>query len=306
MSIINYISSLPQLANKVHPNSRGINKIRKNARFCLWGLTYSKTLKTILEVFNDERLKPVLDNSPDIIEKPLKPYLCVNWSPTERARHLRDHYQFISETFGSHAAEVTSQTGITLLTFKDSNEAQYQIHLYCGASREGGLGIQLVNDKNQSVYSLAFNISGTEQRTMYIGMVQGPTPLISDRPMLIRTLTRSLHGLRTKALMIEVALILARIWGVAEVKGVSNKGHIYQALRYVGSKRKSVTFDYDDFWTEYGGEPISKYLFSVPVNPPRKDPSTLKKTKRRLYTKRYQWLADAEQAINDNLAVINK
>ncbi|WP_064609550.1 VirK/YbjX family protein [Photobacterium sp. J15] len=306
MAAISYISNLPKLANEIYPNTKGINKIRKNARFCFWGITNSKAIKSMTEVFEDKNLKSVLDKNPDIIEKPLKPYLCVNWSGSERTTHLKEHYQFVSQIFGEKSAQVVSGEGVTLLTFTDSKDEEYRVNLYRGTRREGGLGIKLINDKGQNIYSMSFNISGCQQKTMHIGMVQGPADDITDRQSLIVTLTRSLHGLRTKALMIEVALILARIWGVAEVKGVSNKGHIYQALRYVGSKRKSVTFDYDDFWTEYGGEPISKYLFSVPVNPPRKDPSTLKKTKRRLYTKRYQWLADAEQTINDNLAVISK
>ena len=306
MSFIHYISSLPELANKVHPNTKGIHKIRKNARFCLWGVMYKSTLTNILNAFSDDDIKPIFDNDPGIIEKPLKPYLCVSWSPKERAQHLSDHYRFLGQTFGENASDVTSYQGVTILTFQDNNEEHYRVNLYCGASREGGLGLKLINAKGLEVYSLALNISGTAQHCMYIGMVQGPTPQIEDRPCLIRTLTRSLHGLRTKALMIEVALILAKRWNITQVKGVSNKGHIYQALRYMGSKRKSVTFDYDDFWKEYGGTAINKYLFDIPTKPERKDPSTLKKTKRRLYTKRYQWLEDAELTINENLSLISK
>ncbi|WP_299017632.1 VirK/YbjX family protein [uncultured Photobacterium sp.] len=304
MSVISYISSLPKLASQVHPHSKGIQKIRKNARFCLWGVTNSKAIKTMAEVFENKDLKSVLSNNPDIIEKPLKPYLCVNWSSATRIKHLKEHYQFISQVFAQHSNAVVSGSGVTIFAFEDSKGSQYRINLYRGSRREGGLGIKLINEEDQSIYSLTFNVSGTNQRAMYIGMVQGPSQSISERQDLIRTLTRSLHGLRTKALMIEVALMLARAWDINEVKGVSNKGHVYQAIRYIGSKRKAVTFDYDDLWNEYGGENVDKYLFRLPVHPPRKDPSELKKTKRKLYTKRYQWLADTEQAINSHLAQI--
>ncbi|OAN10956.1 hypothetical protein A3K86_18405 [Photobacterium jeanii] len=297
-----YLSSLPKLANKIHPNSKGVNKIRKNARFCLLGLVYRHSLKTIINTFNTEALKPVLDKNPDIIEKPLKPYLCVNWSSRERAQHLCEHYQFIEQTFGLNAEKVTSYQGLTLLEFEDREQAKYRVNLYCGASREGGLGLKLINEDAKEVYSLSFNISGSDKRVLHIGMLQGPASQIADRNEVIKTLTRSLHGLRTKALMVELVLMLAKIWQIDEVKGVSNKGHIYQALRYVGSKRNSVTFDYDDLWAEYNGTKTNKFLFSIPTAPERKDPSTLNKNKRRLYTKRYQWLDETELAIRQNLA----
>ncbi|MCP4323581.1 MAG: DUF535 domain-containing protein [Alteromonadales bacterium] len=58
-------------------------------------------------------------------------------------------------------------------------------------------------------------------------MAQGPSELISERRDLIQNLTKLLHGLRTKALIVEIALMLARIWGTSKARAVSNKGHIY-------------------------------------------------------------------------------
>jgi uncharacterized protein VirK/YbjX len=118
---------------------------------------------------------------------------------------------------------------------------------------------------------------------------------------LIKVLTKSLHGLRTKSLLVEMALMLARVLGVDEVKAISNKGHIYQALRYIGSKRSSVTFDYDGLWDEFEATKIDTYFYGLPVFTPRKDPLTLKKTKRKMYTKRYQWLDESEVTMANNL-----
>lgn len=106
--------------------------------------------------------------------------------------------------------------------------------------------------------------------------------------------------------MAELVLIVANVLGMDEVRGVSNKGHIYQALRYVGSKRKAVTFDYDDLWQEYGASKESTYFYQLPLQPPRKDPSSLKKTKRRLYTKRYQWLDEIRSDVEANIQALMK
>jgi len=301
LHFVTHITDLAGLAKQIHPNSKGINKLRKNVRFCLWGITNGKAIKAISELFAHKNLAPVLKNNPKILEKPLKPYLCVNWSKAQRIEYLKEHYQFIGKMFGANSNAVISIQGVSIFEFADSQLAQYQIKLTRGTSREGGLGIELVNDKGQSIYSLACNITGTDKHIMYIGMVQGASESILERHDIIKTLTKTLHGLRTKALIVEMALMLARIWGIDEVRAISNKGHIYQALRYIGSKRNSVSFDYDALWGEFGADKIDPYLFQLPLNPPRKDPATLKKTKRKLYTKRYQWLEDTDATIRLNL-----
>lgn len=301
MHFTTYISNLPKLAKQIHPDSTGINKLRKNVRFCLWGITNGKAIKAIRELFAHKNLAPVLKNNPKILEKPLKPYLCVNWSKAQRIKYLKEHYLFINKIFAENASTVLSAEGVSIFEFTDSQLEQYQIRLNHGASREGGLGIKLVNSKGQSIYSLACNITGTDKHIMYIGMVQGASESIFDRHTIIKTLTKALHGLRTKALIVEIALMLARIWKIDEVRAISNKGHIYQALRYIGSKRNSVSFDYDALWGEFGAERVDPYLFRLPVNPPRKEPAILKKTKRKLYTKRYQWLEDTDAVIRLNL-----
>jgi len=290
------------LASQIYPNAKGIKRIKKQVRFYFWAATNNNAINAMTTLFANENLKPILQNNPGILEKPLKPYLCVNWSSKERVKHLTEHYQFIDNTFGVYAERVISSNGVTILDFESLSGSTFRIQLFQGASREGGLGIRLVNDKNQSVYSLACNISGTDTKTMHIGMLQGPRDSIEDRHALIKELTKSLHGLRTKSLLVEMALMLARTLRINEVKAISNKGHIYQALHYIGSKRKSVTFDYDGLWNEFEAEKHDAYFFALSLYTLRKDPLTLKKTKRKMYTKRYQWLDDTETTIATNLA----
>jgi hypothetical protein len=294
-------TNLSELADLIYPKSKGLKKIKKKARFYFWAATNGKAIEAMTTLFANDNLKPILANNPEILEKPLKPFLCVNWSNSERIKHITEHYQYIDNTFGENSNAVISSKGITILDFESLNGDTYRVQLYRGASREGGLGIRLVNDKDQSVYALACNISGTTTKTMHIGMLQGPRDSIEDRHALIKVLTKSLHGLRTKSLLVEMALMLARVLGVDEVKAISNKGHIYQALRYIGSKRSSVTFDYDGLWDEFEATKIDTYFYGLPVFTPRKDPLTLKKTKRKMYTKRYQWLDESEVTMANNL-----
>jgi len=295
-------TNLSELADLIYPKAKGIKKIKKKARFYFWAATNGKAINAMTTLFADDNLKPILTNNPEILEKPLKPFLCVNWSNSERIKHITEHYQYINGIFGDNSKAVISSKGISILDFESLSGETYRVQLYRGASREGGLGIRLVNDKDQSVYALACNISGTTTKTMHIGMLQGPAEAIENRHALIKELTKSVHGLRTKSLLVEMALMLSRILGVSEVKAISNKGHIYQAIRYIGSKRNSVTFDYDGLWDELEATKIDPYMFGLSVFTPRKDPLTLKKTKRKMYTKRYQWLDDTEIEMTKNLA----
>ncbi|AJR06458.1 hypothetical protein H744_1c1436 [Photobacterium gaetbulicola Gung47] len=263
-------------------------------------------VKAMADVFAHPELAPVLQKNPKIFEKPLKPYLCVNWTRKEKIARIREHYLFIKDTFGSHAQSVLSPKGVTILEFTDNQEVRYKVQLCQGMSREGALGLYLVDENNRNIYSLTCHIATGNKKTLYIGALQGPKEDIADRNQVIKTLTRSLHGLRAKALMAELVLILANVLGIDEVRGVSNKGHVYQALRYIGSKRKAVTFDYDDLWQEYGATKESAYFYRLPLQPPRKDPSSLKKTKRRLYTKRYQWLDEVATEVEVNIQSMMK
>ncbi|MGF1792487.1 VirK/YbjX family protein [Photobacterium profundum] len=300
-----YLRALPKIADDLYPGSTGWRRIKKNVRFCLWGITNANAVKSMMTLFDNETLSPVLKSDPRILEKPLKPYLCVNWSRAERVTHIQDHFNFCQHIFGSNLSKIYENVGLTILSFDDSKGDSYQVKLCAGGSREGSLGLQLKDAQNRTIYSLSCHVSTRPKTIFYIGSVQGPSDDIEDRNDVIKLLTRSVHGLRTKALMLEVALMLAKILGVDEVHGISNKAHIYQALRYVGSKRKSVTFDYNDLWEEYGAEVLNKYFYKIPLHPLRKDPTTLKKTKRRLYVKRYQWLEDSEQAVMKSLCALS-
>ncbi|WP_052075152.1 VirK/YbjX family protein [Vibrio fluvialis] len=300
------ILGLLLIADRIYPDSRGFTRIKKNARFCMWGLLNGNAIRTIRSLFSSRELERILDDNSQVFEKPLKPYLCVDWSSKERLHYIEQHFQFMKGWFGDNAPYVFNETGYKLFEFQDSTGACYSLQLDRGENREGSMGLTLRDELGRNIYAISFNISTFPKRVMHIGALQGPSKNVQGRTEIIKTLTRSLFGIRTKALMVELALIVARIFAIEEIYAISNKGHVYQALRYVGSKRKSVTFEYDELWQECGATPYSKYLYQLPIKPLRKDPTTLNKTKRRLYTKRYHWLDDVEVEIRNRLHEIHQ
>ena len=291
-----FVKSLPRVAESVYPDIRGAKKLRYNARFCLWSMFKPNVLKQMQQLFDQPEFRPIKETNPRMFEKPLKPFVCLKWRPQQRAAKIYEHFQTLHQMYGRAFLDFYSEEGWCLMDIQDC-----RLMLCAVPEREGSLALKLVDENKQDLFTLAFNISSSPKREIHIGALQGPGDHITNRGDIIKNLTRGMHGLRPKALMLEVLLILAREWGVESVYGITNKGHVYQALRYTGSKRSSITYNYSELWAEYGGVEVSKYLYQIPLCPARKDPSSLKKAKRRLYTKRYAWLEDAHTTIRQRL-----
>ncbi|WP_159084614.1 VirK/YbjX family protein [Dongshaea marina] len=295
------IFSLPQLSSFIYPGIQGVKKIRYGGRFCLWGVLHLNILHKMVKLFSDKQLYPLLESQPRLLEKPLKPYLSVKWKRSERAGHIRQHYTLMQNIFAERLYEIFCEGGFELMQFNAGDGGMYRIQLCYdgGLSREGDLTIRLTDAQNQRIYSLACSFSHLDKSTLFIGALQGPSESIRDRQELTRQLTKSLYGLRPKALMIEVAQMLATTLGFEQILAISNKGHIYQALRYFGSLRGKVSFDYDALWHEFGGEKISSSFYRLPVHPERRPLESIKSKKRAQYRNRYQWLDNVEDQIKD-------
>lgn len=298
--LTNIQHDLPEWAAKIYPESKGWDRIRKNWRFRWWALLHPQAVRRMLSLVEQPILAKVLNDNPQLLERPLKPYLCVNLSLMQRVDYLEQHFLFLAQRFGEHCTAIMSDQGVSLWCIEDKNGEAYDIRLNRGASREGSIGLSLVNQAGATIYSISFHFSD-QGKTMHIGALQGPSDKIENRQQIIRDLTRTVHGLRTKALMVELALLVSRQLGVERCYAISNRGHIYQALRYIGSKRNKVSFDYDELWTEYEAEKIDRYTYRIAMMPVRKDIESLNRNKRRLYSKRYQWLDELELAIGERL-----
>lgn len=57
------------LSQNLHADSTGFKKVRQDVRFKFWGLMHQKTIKNLLQTFDNETLSPVLSIHPKIIKK---------------------------------------------------------------------------------------------------------------------------------------------------------------------------------------------------------------------------------------------
>jgi uncharacterized protein VirK/YbjX len=138
-------------------------------------------------------------------------------------------------------------------------------------------------DTGRHVYSLSFAIV---RHRAFVGAIQGVKG--EDGQDLVRSVTRTLHGVRPHFFLIEVLRQLAGTWGAQGLVGVGGC-HQLKACKHSDDSHL-VKFDYAAFWQELGGERNEHGHWDVPLQGQRKDMADIESKKRSMYRKRYAML----------------
>jgi len=292
-----YIKSLIPLAKSIYPKASPLRLTKKTAAFCANGLRHKDKLDHLRSVFACDELSGVLRHFPSILEKSFHPYACIDWTVDRRFQEIENHFITVKNTFGEKAVEIYKPEGYCLFEFTANDNQKYTVELCPGYQCEGSMGIRLNDANKREAYALSFHLSDQVTNACYISGLQGPNDRIPDRQKTIVTITRSLHGLRPKSLMVETVYMVAGAMGIKNMHGIGNSGHIMQSSLYSDKKRSQVEFDYDELWAEYHATCGGDQFFNLPATPVRKDIQSLKSKKRSLYRKRYTWLTEQNEAV---------
>jgi len=265
----------------------------KSGRFFLKNLVSLKGFRDFRTLFEHANLKEVIRLHPEILEKWHSPYVCADWNAQERQAELMSHFSLLSDLFGKNTAKIFKPEGLRLYNFTGHDKGRYSVELFPGYQNEGALGIRICDSERREVYALSLHLSRTSETICYIGALQGPNDRIPDRNSAIVSITRGLHGLRPKALLIESLYMIAPLLNIERIYGVSNAGNIYTTKEHGCGNKKDIFFDRDALWREYLAEPVGTRQFLFPKHLMRKDIAALKPNKRSMYRKRYSWLENA-------------
>lgn len=296
---LGYLGSLLRIAGKIHFELPVLRRYKKTAQFCFNGLRNRQEFEALQGVFDSAELSQVILWCPAIFEKPFSPYVRTDWDSCQRYEQIRNHFILLKQLFGENLAQIYKPQGYQLFEFNCHDNERYSVELFPGYQNEGSIGIRLCDDQKREVYTLSLHLSGGQEKSCYIGALQGPNDRIPERQKIIVSLTRGLHGLRPKALMLEALYMVADSLEIGSIYGISNVGNIYNASVYSDKKVEASRFDRDRMWREYCAESISECLFQFPQEPVRKDIALLKPNKRSMYRKRYAWLAHAAWQADD-------
>ena len=292
------LSMLVNTAPLVHRDPT-VGGVFKRAKYVARGVAFAGYTREWFDFLHQPELAYIISHHPCLYHKLQRPYLNCTLNTRQRLEALLQHYSFVLENFSSETIRhVYAKRGLTLASFTLGELGQFELRLSCSPKqKEGDLAISLVNAGTvKDCYTLSFSVWNYKapQKEIFIGGLQGNHAIKKHR---VIALTRALHGLRPKALMVFTLQQLATCWGLPSVRAVGDAAHIYRHFQ----KRKTLWSRYDAFWLECGGKPAADGSFALPAAFVPREISTLKVNKRSLYRHRYEMLSDFADQIRTQL-----
>lgn len=233
---------------------------------------------------------------PRLLERHLHRFVNAYWRRDERLIHLQQHYRFAKAHLPPWLYERVYAMGHASLgafTGKDGSWLSLclQPPIYKGC--EGELCLQLCDVNEDPLYSIVFTIAD-ERPTLMIGCLQGPRG--ENARDVVRELTRNLHGLRPKQLMLSLVYAFARHYRIERLLAISNEAH---PLRRSG---RTVFSNYDAFWEEQQGRRIDDGWYALPPSPKPRSEAEVPSHHRAAFRRREALRREVEQLLLDALA----
>lgn len=242
-------------------------------------------------------LRAFRQRDPRMQERHFHRYLNLGWNRHQRLRVIQQHYRHAlgaipAQLFRAIYAEGGASLG--LLTLKDGSRLILSLRPPIFLGCEGELGIQLSDEFCNPLYRIVVTV--TDEHTLAIGCLQGPVG--ADAREAVRLLTRNMHGMRPKCLMLALACTLARHWGITRVLAIGNEAH---PLR---NARRRFVADYDAFWQEQQGRSVDGGWYELPVQPEHKTAADVPSQHRSAFRKREALRMEAEHLLTEALGAM--
>lgn len=197
------------------------------------------------------------DNTLALTMRPCNKYLHRGWSSLQRIEaasatlHILDHYfdhrhsaqLFVAEAKGMLLANISLKTG---------EQAQIRL-MHSRYVREGELGLYLFAEGyDQPLYSLTFSF-GEGGKLLYLTGLQGPCSATGQE--LVREMTKALHGIRPKNLLLSASYAMAENFGIEHIYGICDDYQI---------KHHQLKCSYDSFWQELASQQQPAGWYQLP------------------------------------------
>ncbi|MBD8879677.1 DUF535 family protein [Rhodanobacter sp. 7MK24] len=248
-------------------------------------------------VESEPALRAFRRRDPRMLERHLHRYLNTGWRRSQRLRAIRGHYRHAlaampTPLFRAVYAEGAAPLG--LLTLKDGGRLILSLRPPIFLGCEGELCIQLADELGNPLYRIVVTV--IDDDTLAIGCIQGPVGGAARET--VRELTRNLHGLRPRCLMLALTRALARHWGLSRLLAVGNAAH---PLR---NPRRRFVADYDAYWEEQQGRAAGGGWYELPLQPLRKAEADVPSQHRSAFRKREALRMEAERLLVEALGAI--
>lgn len=250
-------------------------------------------------VYGNPHMRAYQQRDPRLLERHMHRYVNAVWRRRRRLEGLSQHYHFAlsrlpKALFNSIYAQGHASLG--MLVAKDGTLLGLCVRPPIFMGCEGELCLQLNDVHGHPLYRIVFSIVGERRHRIVIGCLQGPN---GDHARdVVRTLTRNLHGMRPKQLMLSLVYVFARHYGIEEIVAIRNDAH---PLRRAGRPLHS---DYDAFWAEQHGKMIDGGWYALPPSQPHKSEADVPSHHRSAFRRREALRVQAEQLLVDALGYV--
>lgn len=301
---------------RVHSDAQGKRRALKAALFTA---CFPRTTGRWLRYLNRPTMRPLVQAQYRLVDKIQRPYMNVHWAPSQRADALIAHYDWLHTRFRPEGiAALFADSPLELAWLPLPQEAPAGLSLCLGYSasyeREGDLTLSLKlrvpgEPLGQLVASLAFTVVPVDGRmTLHVCCLMGcDDPENAQR---FRDVTKQLHGLRPKALLLRVAQTLAQRWN-AGLYGIDPHAHPFAALRYRISRRKRyamrhMAVSYESIWQEQQARQLASGWYELPAEVHEKPLAEVPSRKRSQYRQRQALWADVLRHVQERLQGIER
>jgi uncharacterized protein VirK/YbjX len=296
---ISYERSLAQTAYPASDYSSFLKRGKMWLRF----LMFRRYHRQVRDIFQDHRLQNIARSNPRIYEKIYRAYLFNGATMNDRLRILKSNYKYISDVFSVsliHAIFVSRDFTLCSISLPHNDDKIVARLAYLQRfEKEGELTLCLQDNNGNRLYSVSFTFLVSNGRPMaLIGCVIGMSPAKSGNWEVIKYLTKRMHGMRPKNLLIYLLQVLCRELGIQELLAITSQSHIYEGS---AKNRLRIKFDYDKFWEEVEGRRLDQYFYSLPLHHTRRSFEEIRSNKRAAYARRYAILDDLEAQIQSAL-----
>ena len=301
-----HVSSVYALAKAAHPGS-GFSDYFKQLKMMLRLFIFRNFHQQVKMIFTDRKLHVIALAHPRIYEKIYRTYMYHGATIGERLVILKSHYQFVSNVFSDlliHSVYVSQNFMLcTVLVPNDNSLITVRLAYRQRFEKEGELTLNLLDGNGRRLYSVSFSIDIRDGKpSVLIGCIIGPSVTESSNGEVIKNLTKGLHGMRPKNLLLFLLQTFCRELGIQNIFAIAAQSHVYASS---AKKLLRIKFDYDDFWEEVGGKRRDKLLFSLPLHYERHAYEEIRTNKRAAYARRYAVLEDIEMQVHNALQAVS-
>lgn len=262
------LPSYPDLFQRTDDGAGGpLQTFKRRLKFALRYWWWQSSLQALHAHLERLGLAELLNTDPTLLFKITRAYLWSGLSGKERLAAQLAHFDWLVGTMGVNRVLQLYRDGNLLLAQWQRKDAVVSACLQPGRGlgREGELELHLnLNDgivMRSSFSVLPNHLVGvdTPGPVMVLGSLQGSY----EGKDLVKDFTQQMERTRPSGILHTVLQGLAAGWGVVDILGVSDKGHIYADY---GSLAKRVGVRYDTIWQELGAEqPVTAMHWRVPL-----------------------------------------